>query len=104
MPRLTCQVESCIYNQDEYCSAGRISVDGERASDSDATQCNTFYKQSAGTNVSYEPSPEISVQCDAVKCKYNSGHMCFAESIQISGDNVSDSSSDTLCATFNNNY
>ncbi len=100
MPRLRCHVNSCIYYQDDYCSAGRISVDGVRASDTYATRCNTFYEQDASNSVSYEPTPEMMVQCDAVKCKYNSGHMCAAASIQISGENHCHSSEDTLCATF----
>lgn len=100
MPNLICNVQSCTYNSDHLCSAGRISVDGQRASQPDATLCNTFIEQSPTNSVSYDPMPQILVQCDAIKCKYNSGHMCAAESIQISGETDSHSSSDTLCATF----
>jgi hypothetical protein len=104
MPDLRCSVDSCVYNQDELCSAGRISVDNKRASDPDATSCNTFVEQSASNSASYEPTPHMSVQCDAIKCKYNSGYMCDASSIQISGESSCNTSSDTLCATFDDKY
>jgi hypothetical protein len=100
MPDLRCHVDSCVYYNDDYCSAGRISVDGKRSSDPDATACNTFVKGSASNSASYEPTPHMSVQCDAVKCKYNSDFMCSASSIQISGESSCNDSSDTLCATF----
>ena len=103
MPDLRCHVDSCAYYQDDYCSAGRISVDGKRASDPDATCCNTFIPQSAQASSSYEPTLQMMVQCDAVKCKYNDAYKCEASSIQISGESSCHDSSDTLCATFAEN-
>ena len=100
MPDLRCSVDSCTYYQDDYCSAGRISVNSKKSSDPDTTSCNTYIKQSASNSASYEPTPQMSVQCDATRCKYNSSYMCDASSIQISGESVCDTSKDTLCATF----
>lgn len=100
MPDLRCHVTNCTYYQDDYCCAGRISVDGQRASDPDATCCNTFIEQSAQNTASYEPTPHMMVQCDATNCKYNGDYICQASSIQISGESSCHHSSATLCATF----
>lgn len=101
MPNLRCSVESCGYHRADYCSAGRISVNGTHAYTSAITSCNTYTHGSATNSSDLEPTPEMSVQCDAIKCEYNANHVCSASNIQISNQSYAcESSDDTLCASF----
>ena len=103
MAELKCGAESCAYNKDCLCAKGDIMVGGKHAERSDDTCCESFMVK-RGNGDSYtsslsHPSKIISIDCEAVKCVYNSDYKCHAEKVKISGNHAG-TSRETVCATF----
>ena len=101
MAELGCSVKNCVYNKNEYCCKGDIMVGGKHAEKETDTCCESFLEQKADrfTSALEHPSKIISIDCEAVKCVYNSNYKCVAEHVDIRG-NGANGSKDTLCATF----
>lgn len=101
MAQLDCIVSNCVYNKDTCCCKGDIMVGGKHAV-CDADTCCESFAQKRGdsyTSALEHPCKMISIDCEAVKCIYNSNYKCFAEHVDIKGDGASNSR-ETLCATF----
>jgi len=115
-PKLNCTADTCVNNINNLCSANTIKVDGNVASTSSETECETFSEKgfkNAVTNLtnmnfggeikqllnsdSIEMSPKV--KCEAANCKYNSNRICGAENVMINGPGASTSSA-TRCETF----
>lgn len=101
MAELKCAARNCMYNSSEYCSKGDIMVGGMRAQNSDDTCCESFRQQKEGdvTNAVGHPGRTISIDCEAVKCMYNTNYKCYAEHVDIKGNGACDCR-ETACATF----
>ncbi|MDE7417756.1 MAG: DUF1540 domain-containing protein [Lachnospiraceae bacterium] len=101
MSELTCGVCNCTYNKDRCCCKGDIMVGGKHSCDCDDTCCESFHKRSGDsfTSAVSHPSQHISIDCEAVKCVYNSDYRCNAEHVDIKGNHAG-TSGETLCATF----
>lgn len=101
MVNLTCGATNCSYNKDNSCCKGDIMVGGKNACECNATNCESFHKRDrdAYTSSIAHPSKNISVDCEAEKCVYNSDYRCKAEHVDIKGCNAC-TSHETLCATF----
>lgn len=102
MAELKCAVENCMYNNSECCCKGDIMVGGMRACNSDDTCCESFREEKEGQAVNSfndRPSRVISIDCEAVKCMYNTNYKCYAEHVDIRGCGASDCR-ETSCATF----
>ncbi|MEL7596841.1 MAG: DUF1540 domain-containing protein [Clostridiaceae bacterium] len=41
-PKVTCDAENCVYNQNKLCNADSVQITGLTAHTSGATQCETF--------------------------------------------------------------
>lgn len=101
MAELKCGVYNCSYNQDRYCCKGDIMVGGTHADCCQDTCCDSFAQKREGSYVSSleHPCRTISIDCEAVKCVYNSNYKCHAEHVDIQGGGA-DNSAGTECATF----
>lgn len=103
MADLECGVTNCTYNEDCLCSKGDIMVGGKHACQCDDTCCESFAQKrnghSAFTSSLDHPSRIISIDCEAVKCIYNSNYKCNAEHVDIKGCGANDCK-ETLCSTF----
>lgn len=103
MAELKCGVENCTYNKEHYCSKGDIMVGGKHAVTEDETCCESFSQRREGndayTSSLSHPSRIISIDCEAVKCVYNSNYKCVAEHVDIKGCGACDCD-ETACATF----
>lgn len=103
MADLKCVVENCTYNKDCLCSKGDIMVGGKHACDCDGTCCESFAQKREGresfSNSLSHPSHTISIDCEAVKCIYNSNYKCVADHVDIKGCGACDCR-ETACATF----
>ena len=103
MAELKCGAESCVYNKDRLCAKGDIMVGGKHADKSDDTCCESFAARKEGKDVYTSslshPSVVISIDCEAVKCKYNSNYKCVADHVDIRGLGACDCK-ETSCATF----
>ena len=100
MAELKCTVESCTYNKEKLCSKGDIMVGGKNATREDDTCCESF-RERKGDSIANEMNPcrTISIDCEAVKCVYNSNYKCHADHVDIKGQGACDSR-ETACATF----
>lgn len=101
MAQLNCTVENCAYNKDKYCCKGDIMVGGKHAHEEKETCCESFLEAKADrfTSALEHPSKIISIDCEAVKCVYNSNYKCVAEHVDIKGCGAADCR-ETSCATF----
>ena len=101
MTQLKCSAQTCMYNENHYCSKGDIMVEGKNASDSTGTYCASFKERTDAnaTNSVGHPSKNIEVDCQAVKCVYNKECKCTAKEIGIAGSHAC-TSDDTECASF----
>lgn len=101
MADLDCTVENCLYNKSNYCCKGDIMVGGKHAKCSDDTCCDSFAqrKNDSYTSALEHPSKTISIDCEAVKCVYNSNYKCVADHVDIKGCGACDCR-ETACATF----
>ncbi len=101
MAELKCGVENCSYNQEKYCCKGDIMVGGRHADCSGDTCCESFAEKREGAYVSSleHPCRTISIDCEAVKCVYNSNYKCHAEHVDITGLGA-DNCEATECGTF----
>ena len=103
MAELKCAVENCTYNKERYCCKGDIMVGGKHAEREEDTCCESFAQRREGhdayTSAFSHPSKIISIDCEAVKCIYNSNYKCIAEHVNIKGCGACDCE-ETACATF----
>ena len=101
MPALRCDVKNCLHNSDNYCCNRTILVEGTDADKSEDTLCSSFdEKNESGSRNEYETKNlALSVECEAVQCRFNENLKCSAKHITISGNGASDSA-ETNCASF----
>lgn len=103
MAELQCKVENCVYNKETLCSKGDIMVGGKHACCESETCCESFMDRKDGqdtfTSSVSHPSKTISIDCEAVKCVYNSNMKCVADHVDIKGCGACDCR-ETACATF----
>lgn len=101
MAELRCAVDNCVFNKSEYCCKGDIMVGGKHAGCTDDICCESFAdnKSDRFTSSVHHPSEIISIDCEAVKCIYNSNYKCTASHVDIKGCGACDCR-ETACATF----
>lgn len=89
---LNCDVHKCIYNNYGTCYAGGIQISGANATSTSNTTCATFVpsdsNESLSNNTSNTFTTSSDINCKAVKCSYNSNHVCTANSVHINLDNA----------------
>ena len=100
MAELKCAVDNCTYNSDRLCCKGDILVGGKNARKEDETCCESFRQRNEKTaSNSMNPARTIAIDCQAVKCVYNTDCKCSAEHVDIRGCGACDCG-ETNCATF----
>ncbi|MDO5134418.1 MAG: DUF1540 domain-containing protein [Eubacteriales bacterium] len=102
MTILKCSATTCMYNENNLCSKGEISVTGDSARDASETSCGSFREKTGGTYNSAKNScgcETIHVDCQAHNCTYNEQCKCTAGSISVDGPGAT-SSQQTKCGTF----
>lgn len=103
MAELKCGAVNCTYNEEKYCCKGDIMVGGKHADRTEDTCCESFAQKREGhdtyTSSLSHPSKTISIDCEAVKCIYNSNYKCVAEHVDIAGSGAK-ISGETECSTF----
>ncbi len=103
MAELKCGVTNCNYNEDKLCCKGDIMVGGKHACRTEETCCESFAPKGEMhdrySNSTEHPSRIISIDCEAVKCMYNSNYKCVAEHVDIKGCGAC-SCGETACSTF----
>lgn len=101
MPMLSCSAITCVYNKDELCSKGDITVGGSNAKTSDETCCESFKERTSQdySNSEGKGCKTIKVDCEAQECVYNDNCKCGAAKIGIGGSSAC-RCEETKCGTF----
>jgi len=110
MPKLKCDVRSCIYNADLCCCRSVIKVVDRSAKSSDETACSSFHrrkKEASNHNIYLTEFATIdginqfvSIDCESRNCSYNEKGICTADRVMISGGPKVGKYDETLCDTF----
>lgn len=103
MADLKCGAMNCTYNEEQCCCKGDIMVGGKNAECIADTCCESFAQRRCGqdtyTSSLSHPGRTIGIDCEAVKCIYNSNYKCVAEHVDIAGSGAI-ASRETECTTF----
>lgn len=102
MPELKCGVVTCVHNKQNYCELDSIEVVGSSAQVSEQTSCGSFVEKKGeqySNAMSGTASPTSDIVCQAVECKYNDSHKCYAGKISVTGTDAC-KTEETECATF----
>ncbi len=105
MANLKCTATNCCFNAENYCSKGDIMVGGKSAETCEGTCCDSFHARKEGDGCGCmkssitHPSKNISIDCEADKCTYNSNYKCTADHVDIKGS-FAKNRMETACATF----
>ncbi|MCK9536530.1 MAG: DUF1540 domain-containing protein [Bacilli bacterium] len=109
MPRLKCDVNSCIFFQNNNCTRSSIVVKGPTALDEAETRCHSYHRKMPNDKNDFLYQIEIGsigeinyhmpVYCEAINCKYNLYQVCYAKDIKIGGSRAL-STKDTFCSSF----
>ena len=86
MADLKCVVENCTYNKDCLCSKGDIMVGASTPVTVTEPAVKALRRRErAGffQQLLSHPSHTISIDCEAVKCIYNSNYKCVADHVDI---------------------
>lgn len=108
MTKLICDVNTCVFHQQKYCTRSHIKVSGVTAKKVEETSCDSFHKKER-VNQDHIYSVEfaelgtlnrsLSINCDAKNCRYNRNELCYADEVNI-GNTRAKVSKETKCETF----
>ena len=103
MARISCEVTGCEYNCDGGCRLDTVKVEGEDATVSDETVCDSYTDRNEKGCVNCTPSScacnNAEIECDAEDCRYNEDCICNADRITVGCKNAH-CSAETACLTF----
>ena len=103
MSKINCSVTNCSHNDDHICYSNVVHVGGKSARKNSDTCCASFLDSklySELTNNINEKGDEcIAITCNVSTCVYNYTDLCYARSIEVSGENVN-LYPETNCLTF----
>jgi len=101
MTDLKCSVETCCFHDGDCCCRNDIMVGGAKACSCDETCCENFEQQKEGSarNADGYSDRMTQIDCEAVKCRYNTNYKCQAEHVDMRGSRAGDRR-ETACATF----
>ena len=87
MTDLKCSVETCCFHDGDCCCRNDIMVGGAKACSCDETCCENFEQQKEGSarNADGYPDRMTQIDCEAVKCRYNTNYKCQAEHVDMRG-------------------
>lgn len=99
MPYLSCEATNCAHNKNRRCSIENITVSGRTAKRSDGTCCENFTEQTTPESLKRHERQDLSIDCHAKNCCFNSDCNCYADSVNICGCDAC-TCKETECSTF----
>lgn len=103
MARVTCDVVSCSYNENNTCYAGQILISEQGISDTDYTCCGSYLNKEAYSNLAeyttYKQPVEF-IKCKVGNCRYYSDDQCTLNHIHVSGEEQTRIYIETNCRSF----
>lgn len=103
MPRISCSVQSCTYNQSQICGASVLNIGGGRSVVTETTCCETFLKQSEYSNMAeyaVEAGDTNVILCKVVTCAYHAREHCTLNEIEVGSLKEVDTYTETDCLSF----
>lgn len=104
MPKISCSVASCSYNESGICDARELKIVGNNASITEGTSCSTYtHKENVSNSVGdgVTRGETETIHCDVETCAYNQKHHCALRSgIEVGNLGNVDSYNDTDCLSF----
>ena len=104
MPKISCSVKSCSYNQSGICDANTLKIVGDEANLTEETSCSTYIKNEKLNDALEDDAlrgETETILCEVGTCVYHKhDHCSLADGIEV-GDlgNVEDYR-DTDCLSF----
>lgn len=104
MPKISCSVGSCFYNQGGICDASALKIVGDNANITEQTSCSTYINhQEVSNSVGDEVKrgeTEI-VFCEVETCVYHKKDHCeLADGIEVGNLREAETYKDTDCLSF----
>lgn len=107
MPKLMCDVKTCYYHQDEYCTKDRIKICNCCENNSHETMCDSYKLKTKQKKNSFDTefaefasiNEYLSVNCNVLDCIHNQHEICKATNIKIDGKEAKDKN-DTVCLNY----
>lgn len=103
MPKISCGVVSCSYNQSQECNANVIQIGGKGANECQQTCCGTFLNSDSYSNLAQYTSNRGGVEkilCRVDTCVYNGDNQCTLSEINVGSAERVDVYSETECQSF----
>lgn len=107
MPKLICDVKTCYYHKQDYCTKDRIKVCNCFENNSHETMCNSYKQKKENLNKVEDAefaelgqiNKYLSVSCDVLDCIHNQHECCKATNIKINGENAKNKNG-TICENY----
>ena len=105
MPKISCSVDSCFYNQDGICDANVLKIVGDKANITEQTSCSTYINNDKASNALDDEVPrgetEV-IHCEVETCVYHDKDYCMLSSrgIEVGNLGQAESYEDTDCLSF----
>ena len=104
MPRINCSVENCSYNQEKYCCASIINVEGRGANITEATCCATFLDRmgygSLQAHNAHNSKELDAILCQVDTCVYHESGHCSLQEIEVGALTKPEVYTQTDCLSF----
>lgn len=108
MPRISCSVGSCSYNQSGICGASELKVVGDKASITEQTSCSTYINNEKASNAvdqSVRRGETETILCEVETCVYHKANHCSLEDgIEVGQLYGAETYKDTDCLSFDRRY
>lgn len=103
MPKVSCSVQNCSYNQNQCCCASIVNIGGKGSLENRATCCGTFLNQLGYSNMAQytKARGELdAVLCRVDTCTYYKDEHCTLNEIKVGGVEDVEIYTQTDCLSF----
>lgn len=103
MPRISCSVENCSYNQAQCCCANIVNIGGKGAQDNCDTCCGSFLNNLGYSNLAQYTNNRgglDAILCRVDTCAYHADEHCTLNEIEVGSSEEVDIYTETDCRSF----
>jgi len=103
MPKINCSVETCSYNQNQYCCASIVNIGGKGSVITESTCCGTFLNKLGYSNLAQytEARGELdAILCRVNTCAYHKDEHCTLPEIEVGSLKEAEIYTETDCLSF----
>lgn len=104
MPKISCSVGSCSYNQGGICDASALKIVGDKANLTEQTSCSTYINNERVSNSlddGVQRGETETILCEVETCVYhNKNHCTLRDGIEVGNLGAVETYSGTDCLSF----